>query len=173
MRFLDNISIWSGKSVSWLVLPMCMVLVYEVIVRYALNSPTIWAGDLSMIIYGSYFMLGSAYCLQRQMHIRTDFLYRNWTQRTRCVVDALLYIVLYFPSMIIFGWISWEFALRSIMQNEKVVTSPWMPIVWPLKLCIPVTTALLILQGVSELMKILYTYWTGTTLRPEDVDQET
>ncbi len=94
MRALDGISIWSGKAVSWLILPMCSVLVYEVVVRYIFNSPTIWAGDLSLLIYGGYFMLGAAYTLQRQMHIRTDFPTAFGTQRTRCLVDIALYVIL-------------------------------------------------------------------------------
>ncbi len=173
MRALDGISIWSGKAVSWLILPMCSVLVYEVVVRYIFNSPTIWAGDLSLLIYGGYFMLGAAYTLQRQMHIRTDFLYRNWTQRTQCLVDIALYVILYFPAMGMFMWLSWEFAFKSILQQEKIVTSPWMPVVYPLKITIPLATLLLLLQGVSEVLKSFYTMRTGIPLRAQDVDQET
>ena len=73
----------SGKVVAWMILPMSLSLVYEVVARYVFNAPTIWASDVSQILYGMFFMLGSAYALQRQQHIRTDFIYGKWSVRTR------------------------------------------------------------------------------------------
>jgi len=99
--------------------------------------------DVSQILYGMFFMLGSAYALQRQQHIRTDFLYGKWSVRTRGMVDAACYIGLYFPALAFFLWVGSEFAYRSILFNERIVTSPWMPIIWPLKLAIPISTMLL------------------------------
>ena len=173
IRFIDRISIVSGKIVAWMILPMSLSLVYEVVVRYAFNAPTIWASDISQILYGMFFMLGSAYALQRQQHIRTDFLYGKWSIRTRGVVDAACYIGLYFPALLFFLWVGSEFAYRSILFNEKIVTSPWMPIIWPLKLAIPISTVLLLLQGLSELAKSLFAAKTGVSLYEEQAGSET
>ncbi len=173
IRFFDRVSIVSGKAVGWLILPMSLSLVYEVVARYAFNAPTIWASDLSNMLYGAFFMLGSAYALQRQQHIRTDFLYGKWTIRTRGIVDSVCYIGLYFPALLFFLWVGTEFAYRSVLFNERIVTSPWMPIIWPLKITIPVSTLLLLLQGVSELLKSLHAARTGVSLYEETAGSET
>jgi len=173
IRIIDGISILSGKAVGWIILPMVFSLVYEVFARYLFNAPTIWASDISQILYGMFFMLGSAYALQRQQHIRTDFLYGKWSVRTRGLVDAALYIVFYFPALIVFLWFGIEYAHRSILFNERIVTSAWMPIIWPLKLAIPVSTLLLLVQGVSELAKSLHGAITGVSLFEEVAGSET
>ena len=173
IRFVDTIAIRSGKLVAWMVLPMSFSLVYEVVARYVFNAPTIWASDVSQILYGMFFMLGSAYALQRQQHIRTDFLYGQWSARTRGMVDAGCYILLYFPALVFFLWVGSEFFFRSYQFNERIVTSPWMPIIWPLKLAIPVSTALLLIQGMSELAKSLYAAKTGVSLYEETAGSET
>ncbi len=173
IEIIDSISIWSGKIVAWTILPMVASLVYEVICRYFFNAPTVWASDFSTILYGAFFMLGSAYTLQRQQHIRTDFLYANWSTRTKGIVDSVLYITLYFPGMGIFLWLSWTYALRSTMLQERIISSPWMPYIWPLKLCIPAAVLLLMIQGVSELIKSLYAARTGLELREEVEGVET
>ncbi len=173
IRFIDRISIVSGKIVAWMILPMSMSLVYEVVARYVFNAPTIWASDISQILYGMFFMLGSACALQRQQHIRTDFLYGKWSVRTRGWVDAVCYIGLYFPALIFFLWVGSEFAYRSFLFNEKIVTSPWMPIIWPLKLAIPISTALLLIQGLSELAKSVFAAKKGISLYEEQAGSET
>jgi len=172
-HIIDTFTVWTGKGIAWMVLPMIGCLVYEVVARYFFNAPTIWAGDMSTILYGAFFMLGSAYTLQRQQHIRTDFLYANWSTRTKGIVDSILYITCYFPGLGIFMWISWGYAWKSTMLQERIISSPWMPMIWPLKLCIPLAVLLLLIQGVSELVKSLYTAKTGITLFEEVEGVET
>jgi TRAP-type mannitol/chloroaromatic compound transport system permease small subunit len=173
IRIIDGLSIVSGKIVGWFIFPMVFSLVFEVVARYLFNAPTIWAGDVSQILYGMFFMLGSAYALQRQQHIRTDFLYGKWSIRTRGMVDAALYILFYFPALGFFLWVGSDFAYRSSLFNEKIVTSAWMPIIWPLKLAIPVSTLLLLIQGVSELLKSLFAAKTNVSLFEETAGSET
>lgn len=169
IKNIDLISIWSGKIVAFLILPMVGSLVYEVIARYFFNSPTIWGNDMATILYGSFFMLGSAYALQRQQHIRTDFLYEKWSIRTKGIVDSILYITCYFPGLAIFMWYSSQYAWKSTMLQERIISSPWMPYIWPLKLAIPIATFLLLLQGISELIKCFYAAYSGFDIH-EKVD---
>ena len=171
--FIDAISIWSGKAIALLIIPMVGSLVFEIICRYFFNRPTIWASDLSTMLYGAFFMLGAAYALQRQQHIRTDFLYEKWSTRTKGLVDSILYILLYFPGLGIFMWISWEYAWRSTMLQERIISSPWMPIIWPLKLTMPIATILLLIQGISELLKSIYAASTGLDLHEKVEGVET
>ncbi len=170
---IDQISIWTGRAAAVLIFPMIFSLVWEVIARYFFNAPTIWANDLSTMLYGALFMIGSAYALQRQQHIRTDWLYEKWSIRTQGIVDSTCYILLYFPGLAIFLWIGWKYALRSTMLQERIVSSPWMPDIWPLKLCIPIATLLLLIQGVSELIKSLYAVKTGLDIHEETEGVET
>ena len=81
VRVIDRFSEAIGRVVAWLILPMVMSLVWEVFARYFFNAPTIWAYDMTYILYGSFFMLGSAYTLLRGKHIRTDNFYGQWPTR--------------------------------------------------------------------------------------------
>jgi TRAP-type mannitol/chloroaromatic compound transport system permease small subunit len=154
-RAIDAIARWSARLFAWLVLPLMAVMAYEVVVRYAAR-PTIWAYDSSYMIYGAMFMLGAAYTLHRGAHIRADFLYRMWSVRTQGMVDAICYVVFYFPGIGFFMWIGSEFALESWLQQERSAASAWMPPIYPLKTVIPIAAALLLVQGVSELIKSLH-----------------
>lgn len=161
---LDAISIWSGKLVAWLILPMVGGLAYEVVSRYAFDAPTEWAYDLTFMLYGSFFMLGAAFTLQRKGHIRTDVFYAKWSPRRQGAVDALCYLLLFFPGLIAFLVLSWDFFWISFQRGERIVTSPWMPIVYPFKAVMPVATLLLLLQGLSEFLKSLHAAVKGEWL---------
>ena len=150
---LDAITRFAGKSIAWLILPMVLSLVWEVVARYAFNAPTVWAYDMTFMLYGTFFMVGSAWTLQRGGHIRTDNFYANWSRRTRARVDLACYLVLFFPALAIFAWLGWAYFWRSYELNERIVTSPWLPIVWPFKFMIPASAVLLLLQGVAETIR--------------------
>ena len=164
VNFFDGISLWSGRIVAWLILPMVMSLVWEVFARYFFNAPTIWAYDMTYILYGSFFMLGSAYTLLRGKHIRTDNFYGQWPIRRQGLVDAICYVVLFFPPLLALLYVTWDYFWVSFMRGERVVSSPWMPIIYPLKLTMPVTCALLLLQGVAEFLRSVHAATTGVWL---------
>jgi TRAP-type mannitol/chloroaromatic compound transport system permease small subunit len=161
IRFLDSIGFWSGRIVGWLIVPMVLSLVYEVVARYFFNAPTIWAYDMTSFLYGAFFMLGAAYTLLRKGHIRTDTFYANWSPRTQGAVDAVCYVLFFFPGMIAFLMVSWDYFTVSYGRGERAVSSPWMPILWPLKLALTVAIALLVLQGISELLKSIWAVRAG------------
>lgn len=163
IRIIDAISNWSGRIVAWLILPLIAVMSYEITVRYLLH-PTLWAYDLSYMLYGAMFMLGTAYTLRRGAHIRTDFLYQEWPVKVQAAVDGACYVLLFFPGIALFLWISSDFAWRSWLQNERSAGSAWMPVIYPLKAVIPAGAALLLLQGVAELLKCIYALRTGKWL---------
>lgn len=168
VRVFDSVSSYTGKAVAFLVLPMMYALVHEVVARYFFNAPTIWAGDISLILYGIFFMMASPYCLKAGMHIRTDFLYSRWSTKAKGRIDFFTYLILYFPAHILFLQVGWKFFYKSFVQSEVIISSPWMPIIWPLKLAIPVSLFLMIVQGVSETIKSYYAwrhetwYWGDT-----------
>ena len=81
-------------------------MVYEVVARYFFTAPTVWAYDISRMVYGAMFMLGAAYALSKGVHIRSDFLYRDWSVQTQGRIDTALYVFCYFPAMVIFLWVA-------------------------------------------------------------------
>ena len=178
IKYIDGLSIWTGKTISWLVLPMLFALMYEVIMRYLFRAPTIWAMDVAVIAYGIHFMIASPYCLQQEQHIRCDFLYNMWSVRKRAIVDMVNYIIFFFPVNVLFLWIGWGYAERSFMIMERSIFSPWMPWIWPVKMAIPLMVALSIIQGVSEFIKCYYRWklnanlWAAETIVPHPNDDE-
>ena len=158
---IDTISLWTGRVVAWLTLPLMLVIVYEVTARYLFTAPTRWAYDISRMLYGAMFVLGAAYALSKGVHIRADFIYRRWSVKTQGWVDTLLYVVCYFPTMAIFLWVSTEWAWISLSRGERGTDTAWMPLLGPLKSCVPIGIAFLILQGISELLKSVHAARTG------------
>ncbi len=158
---IDTVAVWSGSIVSWLIIPMVFALVYEVIARYFFNAPTIWAYDVTFITYGTFFMLGAAYTLQRNGHIRTDSFYSYWSVQRQGMVDTICYLVFFFPPLLIFLFVTWDYFLVSYMRDERSVTSPWLPPIWPLKAVLPLSCLLLLTQGVAELLRSVHAWRTG------------
>ncbi len=156
ITIIDTLSLWIGKIVCWLLVPLCVAMVYEVIARKFFLAPTIWAFDISRMTYGAMFMLGAGYALMRGVHIRADFLYRDWSPSTQGKVDTALYLILYFPGMLVFLYMSAEYAWSSVVRMERSMDTAWMPYISPLKSAIPLGVLFLLMQGVSELLKSIY-----------------
>lgn len=155
---------WSGRLFCWLVFPMTFGLAYEVFARYAFNAPTIWAYDVTYILYGSHFMLGAAYTLYKGQHIRTDMFYEKFSVRWKGIVDATLYLLFFFPGMLYFMLAGWDEALQSWSILERSDASPWRPPIYHFKTVIPVAAALLLIQGISEFLKSAYAALKGRWL---------
>jgi len=164
IRGIDAFGEWWGRVVAWLVLPLVLGATYEVIVRYVFNAPTIWSYDLSYMLYGGHFMLGAGYALLKKAHIRTDVFYAKWSPRRQGWVDAMLYLFFFFPGMIFFFLAGWDSAYHSWTIGELSDATPWRPPIYPLKMVVPVTALLLMIQGVSELLKSLYAALRGEWL---------
>lgn len=161
IRALDGLSDWTGRIVAWLIIPMVASLVYEVVARYVFDAPTVWAYDMTFMLYGTFFMVGAAYTLAAKGHIRTDSFYGGWSARTQGWVDVACYLVFFFPPLIAFLVVTWDYFWRSFEQSERIMTSPWMPIVYPFKAAMPLATLLLLLQGISEFLKSIHAALTG------------
>jgi TRAP-type mannitol/chloroaromatic compound transport system permease small subunit len=161
IRVIDTISDWSGRIVCWIIIPLVGSLAWEVVARYVFNAPTVWAYDVSYMLYGAFFMLGAGYALLRGGHIRTDMLYQNWSPRRQGAVDAVCYLFLFFPAMLFLLWMGGQEFWHSWEIGERSDASPWRPILYPLKAVIPVTAVLLLMQGLSEFLKSLSAVRTG------------
>jgi TRAP-type mannitol/chloroaromatic compound transport system permease small subunit len=156
IRIIDTISDWSGRVFSWLIFPLIGALAYEVFARYLFNAPTVWAYDVTYMLYGGIFMLGAGYTLYRKGHIRTDMLYHRFPVRWQGIIDASMYLFLFFPGMLFFLIVGGEYAYDSWMMRERSSISPWRPPIYPFKAVIPLTAFSLLIQGVSEFLKSIY-----------------
>lgn len=162
---IDAISTWSGKTAAWLIVPMFAVLFFEVAIR-KFATPTIWANDIATMCYGAHFFLCGAYTLQLQKHIRTDFFSKNWSLKTQVRMDIAQYLLVFLPGMIVFTWVSWEFAAESWDLREALMTT-WRPPAYWYKTVIPVSSVLILLQGMAEVLKCIKTLCTGVDYRTE------
>ena len=158
---IDSFSLWIGRGVCLLVLPLMAAMVYEIVVRKFFVAPTMWAYDISRMLYGASFMLGAGYALSKGVHIRADFLYRGWSVYAQGRVDAALYLFFYFPGLLVFLWTSTDFAQLAWMRGERGMDTAWMPHVGPIKTALPIGIALLLIQGVSEFLKSCYAATRG------------
>ena len=157
---IDKFSKWIGNIVCWILIPLIFAMTYEVLARKLFLAPTIWAYDISRFLYGALFMLGAGYALSRGVHIRADFLYRNFKIKNQGLIDFWLYLLFYFPGLIIFLYMTIGFVGESIQRGERGMDTTLMPYMWPIKSCLLIGIIFLLVQGVSELLK---SYWAAKT----------
>ena len=155
---IDLFSKWVGNVVCWITIPLILGMVYEVFARKLFLAPTIWAYDMSRFLYGALFMLGAGYALSKGVHIRADFLYRNFKVKTQGTIDFILYLIFYFPGLLVFFYMTTGFLQESIMRGERGMDTTWMPFMWPIKSCLLIGIIFLLIQGISELLK---SYWAA------------
>jgi TRAP-type mannitol/chloroaromatic compound transport system permease small subunit len=150
---IDQVSRAVGKTFAWLFLPLTYTLMHEVVATKVFSRPTVWAFDMSYMLYGTIFMMGAAYTLAQDGHVRGDMLYRLWSPRVQAAIDLSLYILVFFPAMVAMLIAGWSYAYYSYSIGERSLQSPFGPIIWPLKMVIPATAFFLLLQGVSQVIK--------------------
>ena len=168
VQVIDKFTDRTGVCIAWLNLPLVAAVSYEVIARYFFHAPTIWSFDVTYMLYGTIFMLGAAYALHKGAHIRTDFFYDKWTVKTKGMVDSISYIVFFFPSIIMLLGASWSEAWYAYTIHETSEQTPWRPILWPYKSVVPLTCVLLLIQGVSEVIKSGWAWRTGIELEHKE-----
>ncbi|MGQ9694261.1 MAG: TRAP transporter small permease subunit [Thermodesulfobacteriota bacterium] len=149
LSFVDKLSEWTGKVTSYLVLLLTGTISYEVICRYALNAPTLWAQEVSTYIYGSFFMLGGAYVMLKDGHVRVDIFYSRLSTRGKAIIDLISFPIFFFLFIGILVWEGSKMAIWSWSIWEHT-QSPWSPPIYPLKTVIPVAALLLLIQGLKR-----------------------
>jgi len=170
---IDLINYRAGQLTSLLMVPLIAVVVYEVFSRNAFSilsnagfedfarglglGPTLWVYDTSRMLAGVLFMAAAGYGLMRGVHIRADFLYRNWSPKTQATVDATLYLLFFIPSMIFFTVVSAQFWWLAYSTGETMqIDSAWGPLLWPARTAMPVGGFLLLLQGIPEIFRAFH-----------------
>jgi TRAP-type mannitol/chloroaromatic compound transport system permease small subunit len=161
ITFSDRISTWTGKATAWLIMALMFVVCIEVFKRYLLNAPTAWIFDLDNMLYGTLFMLCGAYALAQNAHVRGDFLYGSMRPRTQATLDLALYVVFFLPGILALMYAGWDYAAISWRINEHSNITADGPPVYHFKSVIPLAGALVMLQGIAEILRCIVCLKTG------------
>lgn len=155
LSIIDSISEGIGKSASWLIAIVTFIVVFEVVTRRFFGSPTIWTFETSIQLYAAHFMLTAPYALLHGSHVSIDVIYQRFNARQKAILDVISYVVLFFPFCIVVLWQGTIFAKTS-WQMKETSWSVFAPPLYPIKTVIPVTAALLILQGLAIFIRRFY-----------------
>src|SRR3954468_9067276 len=161
LHTIDGISTWVGKACAWLIIGLMLLVCAEVFKRYIMNMPTAWIFDASNMFYGTLFMMCGAYTLAQNAHVRGDFLYSSMRPRTQAGLDLVLYIVFFIPGIAALIYAGAFFAADSwrIAEHSNVTSNG--PPVYHFKTVIPIAGALVMLQGIAEIVRAIVCLKTG------------
>ena len=154
LDFIDNISEWTGKIFNWTVALLILLVVLEVILRRVFNRPTIWNFEVTIQLFGFYFMILAAYALLHKSHVAVDILYARFNKRTKAIVDVITYLIFFFPFLSVVLYKGIFYAANSWEMGERS-WSVFSPPLYPIKTIIPVMALLLIIQGCAIFIRQL------------------
>jgi TRAP-type mannitol/chloroaromatic compound transport system permease small subunit len=161
LYLIDAVSSWAGRAAAWLVIGLTGVVCVEVFKRYVLNAPTAWIFDLNNMFYGTLFMLAGAYALSQNAHVRGDFLYSSMKPRTQAALDLVLYIAFFLPGIAALLYAGYRFAELSWRIGEHLSILAEGPPIYPFKTVIPIAGALILAQGLAEIVRCVICLRTG------------
>jgi len=153
LKYIDKLSEWTGIACVWIVIPLMVVVIYEVVMRHFFNAPTAWGYDTCWMLYSAQFMIGGAYTLLHKGHIRIDIVYNILSPRGKLIFDTVLYAAVILFVMVLFTWAGVKFAAYGWTTGEKLSTTNWFFPSGPSKTIIPVAFFLLGLQSLAELVR--------------------
>lgn len=181
-RAIDRLSRWLGIIANWMVLLAALVCAADAILRYSVNGLLRLSGggngglglwlfslyrdnsnslrDLQLILFAGMVMLGASWTLKLNEHVRVDLVYTSVSDRARVWIDLIGTLLFLAPFCILMVYFSWAWFVEAWVSNEMSQNAGGMPR-WPLKLFIPLGFSLILLQGLSELIKCVHSLLTG------------
>jgi len=172
IRAIDRVSYWSGKAFAWLIVALTFVVSIEVFKRYILNAPTAWMFDLNNMLYGTLFMMTGAYTLAAAGHVRADFVYIYLRPRAQAALDLALYFLFFIPGILGLIYAGYDYAALSWRIGEHSTVTAEGPPIYHFKSVIPIAGALVMLQGLAEIVRCVECLRTGAwPARLEDVEE--
>ncbi|MCL2436855.1 MAG: TRAP transporter small permease subunit [Clostridiales bacterium] len=144
-----------AQGASLLIFPLIAIIVVEVFLRYFMGSPSIYAFDLQWMVCGTLVFLGGAYALAENVHVRADILYNTLRKRWQLLIDVVLYPVFFFTTMIALCYVTWGLFQSAVEFNEVSPMTSWRPIVWPVRLILFISMAMLLVQGVIKYITLI------------------
>ena len=161
ISFADHLSTSIGKAFSWCIVILMGGTVYEVIMAYVFNAPTLWNFDFSMQMYGAILMMSGAYCLATESHVRGDVIYRLSKPRIQGWVDLVLYFIFFFPGVLALTFYGYDYAALAWKIKETSWSSPAQIQIYMVKAMIPAAGVTLTIQGISEVFRSIICIQTG------------
>lgn len=176
LLFVDRVSTWVGQAFSFCIVLLTLHVTWEVFSRYVLDNPRAWAFDVMIYFYGTLFMMAGAYTLSKNGHVRGDVLYGFFTPRTQAALDLTLYIVAFIPGVIALTYAGYYYAADSWRIDEHSNITYGGPPVYPFKMVIPLAGAILLAQGIVEIIRCIICLktgaWPSREIDVEEVDVE-
>lgn len=149
---IDTVNEKIGFYGSYIVLPLIIVVVWEVIMRYAFNAPTSWAFELTVFLYGLHYSLALAYAHKHNTHVCIDVFEARLAERPRLILRIVTNIVLFLPTIGLLAYHSSDLAANSWREWEQA-SSSWAPALYPYKTLMALGFILFLLQGVAKLIQ--------------------
>lgn len=149
---IDTLNEKFGYYASYLVLPLILVVVWEVIMRYGFNAPTYWAFEMTVFIYGVHFCFALASAHKHNTHVAIDVFEARLSVKARTILRILTNAVLFIPTISLLTFYICMMAASSWQQWE-LASSSWAPPVYPLKTLMAIGFILFLLQGVAKLIQ--------------------
>jgi TRAP-type mannitol/chloroaromatic compound transport system permease small subunit len=152
---LEAFAEWTGRAISWLTLGLALTGFLVVVMRYVFNSGWIWMQESLTWMHSLVFMLGAAYTLKHDEQVRVDVIYRGLSERRRAFIDLTGTVLFLLP---LCGYIFYEslpYLLSSWSVGERSREASGLPALWLLKAILPLMAALLIVQGVAQVLRSL------------------
>ena len=172
LLFVDKLSTWVGHAFSWLIVSLTLLISWEVFSRYALDHPHPWAFDAMIMMYGTLFMMAGAYTLAANGHVRGDVLYGFFSPRLQASLDLTLYILFFIPGVVALAWAGYSYAADSWAIKEISNITADRPPLYPFKTIIPLAGAMLLVQGLVEILRCIVCLQQGEwPSREEDVEE--
>jgi len=156
VKVIDRVNELTGKTISYLIVPLTVIVVIEVMMRYAFDAPTLWAWDVNMYLGGLMLILGAGYAHLYKSHVSVEFLLEKWRPKNKILLELILSPFILLPLVVLF-WYGWDAAWQSWKINEHH-TSLWEPPLYPLRIAVPVGALLFLLQGISRFLSDVMHY---------------
>ena len=149
--FVDRLNSWVGKISSLAIFGVVLAVLYEVVSRTAFGRATTWSNETTIYLSALAYLIAGGYAHAHRRHVRIDLLYERLSPKTQVILDNITFIffVLYVGGLL---WVGTTMGWTSFQQSEGTGT-PWNPPIWPVKLAIPLAALLLLLQGLSNLLR--------------------
>lgn len=159
---IDATNAWTGRIVSVLSLVVAVIICYEIVVRDFFHAPTVWVAEATVFLCGLVYLLGGAWTLLDDKHVRVDMLYGSRTPRGQAILDCCTYaaFTLYLGVMI---WATYTYMEESVALRETTM-SPWNPAIWPMKVVMFVSLIMVFVQGTLKFIRDIYFVVTGRSL---------
>lgn len=159
VHFLDALNGFVTKAAMWLIVPLVGIMLYDVILRYVFNAPTLWGVELSTMIFGLYMIFAGPCSVMEKVQVGVDIFSSRWSPRTRAAVHCFTYglTALLFASLI---YTSYVYALES-WEIREISSSAWGQPVYHWKALIPAAFILMLLQTFADFLRNLWHAATG------------